>query len=376
METRHPVRCVLQRTLTAGTHTFNARLNAYRSYTIYEDNSVLTVRNMGVATTSALAETGACQGATSQTLLSTYFNTNSPSTSCSYGNYYWLDSYFQKPGRWTMTSRTGRVRVTFTARGYLYPYSCLSNAFIEMRVYIGNDLRGTSSVMANRNHYSRETLYQSMVNDFLLDVGTSPFELRFYIYQRGYNPRIYGNDRYSTMTVVDVPKEDRSPEATTLPTGCKGLPRRYLVQSYFPTQVYHAGSKSGAVALRDMTANKNVGSLKFNVLQDETRIHLYIKGDMYIGNNGQTNAAFTEGKLVPYIDNKAQTSCSRSTKIYMRSVSEYEEGAIICEYEIMLDKGEHEFRVQLVTQGYQVYLRGGNLRTLVLLEELVHKTVS
>jgi hypothetical protein len=363
----------MQRILPAGTHTFNARLYAYRNYTAYEDNSLLTVRNMGPAVTSALAETGACQGATSQTLLSTYYNGNSPSTQCSYGNTYSLDSYFQKPGPWTMMSRTGRVRITFTARGYLYPYSCVSDAFIEMRIYINGVNRGAASVISNKNHYSSETLYQSMVNDLLLDVGTSPFRLQFYIYQRGYYPRIFGDYRYSTVSVVDVPKEVRSPEVSALPTGCKGLPRRYLVQSYFPSQVYQSGTKSGVVLLRDMTQNTNVNSIKFKVLRDKTRIHLYIKGDMYIGNNGQTNAAFTEGKLIPYIDNKAQTSCSRSSKIYLRSVSEYEEGPVICEYDVMLDKGEHEFRVQLVTQGYQVYLRGSNFRTLVLLEELVHE---
>jgi hypothetical protein len=367
----------MQRTLAAGTHTFNARMYAYRSYTAYKDNSLLTVRNMGPAATSALAETGGCQGATSQTLLSTYYNGDSPTSYCSYGNTYSLDSYFQSPGPWTMTSRTGRVRITFTARGYLYPYYCMSDSFIEMRVYINGLNRGAASVMSNRNHYSRELLYQSMVNDFLLDVGTSQFRLQFYIYQRGYYPRIFGDYRYSTVSVVDVPKEVRSPEATALPTGCKGLPRRYLVQSYFPSQVYQSGSGSGVVALRDTTQNTNVNSIKFKVLQAKTRIHLYIKGDMYIGNNGYTNAAYTEGKLVPYIDNKAQTSCFRSSKIYNgRSVSENDEGPIICEYEVLLDKGEHEFRVQLVTQGYQVYLRGGDLRTLVLLEELVHKMVS
>ena len=367
-DSRRPLYCKIQFDLAAGAHVINSRINSGYKFKIYKELSTLSVRPLGTISPNPQVETGTCNGQTSQTQVSTYMNSG-PSYYC--GSSYYLDSYTAQRGPFSITSRTGRIHVTFNARLYLYPYRCTSESYFEMRIYVNNAYRGVASYNSARNHYSREYTYDNLVTDFFLDVPSSA-QIRFYIRNSGYYSNVYGNQYYSSVRIEDVPKETRTPSAAALPTGCKGTPRRFLLQSYIASSSTLTNSDSRTLSIYDLTASRTASSLDFRVLRDQTRVRLYIKADAYLQNNGVANSAVTQASLVPYFNNKAYPACIRRSRIYTSSRTEREEGPIVCDYNVVLDKGDITFKLVHVSEGQSTTIRNTQLRSIISIEELVH----
>jgi len=312
---------------------------------------------------------------TAQTLLDTY-QQSSYGTGCT-SRTIDMNSYFNTRGPWTLSSRTGRVRITYRTRVRIRSDSCyIANryAYFQVRPRIDNTYLSYSATLRNKAQYRYEYEYMPVFVDFFYDVGVGSFRLELDAYMRGDYTYIYGSSGFSTLRVEDIPKEDRDPKDVQLPTGCKGVPRRYLVQSYVTTQssISNTNGATRWLTLRDGSSNRN--SLTFNVPQDETKLHLYVKVQAYLSTSSSYGGASAMARLIPYVDGKSQGTCMERYSDIYNSYSDDDEGAQVCSVILTLDKGEHTLQLQHYGRGYRSYIRGSTTArdSMILLEELVH----
>jgi hypothetical protein len=351
-------------------------LYTYGINSLYTDGSFVTARVLAPELAAAKVESGACIAQTAQTMLNTFMQSSYNYGGCTSRSGVYLSSFFNKPGRWTLTSRTGRVRITFRARTYIYSSTgCYTESKHEINPVINSQVVPVAAVYTQYAHYSTEYDRAMMLVDFIYDVVPGSFTLDFLFYFRGQSAQLNGDSEggFTYLRVEDIPKEQRTPATPALPTGCNGIPRRYLIQSHVTTD-HNLRSTSGAVtylSLRDMTANTNRFDLSFNILQDATRVRLTIKVDSYL-----RSTSYSSGigmlRLIPYIDDKSQGICTeRSMQLYAYTY-DYEEGPATCDMEVVLAKGTHKLQLQAYGRGDAVTVRGGSTRSLIMLEELVH----
>ena len=361
-----------------GDHTIDFDMFLYGDkYTINHDTSLVTVRALSPVAAAAKAETGECTGKTAQTLLSTTY-VSSYSIGCTGGSNFNINSRFAQSGPWQLSSRTGRVRITFKTRAYVrarYCYSARSSeAHMQIRPSIdGRSLGYAATVQANAQ-YSDEYTQSPILMDFYYDVSVDrPFSLSLDAYFRGSYGSLYGNTGWSTLRVEDIPKEERKAESANLPAGCNGLPRRYLIQSYVASQsrFTNTNGQTNWVIMKDQATSSN--KLTFTVLQDKTRVRLYIKVQAYVAESRYYSSSNSNLRITPYVDGKSQgTCCDKTTKVYS-SYSDYEEGPGTCDMTFVLDKGEHYLQLQHYGRGGQSTIQAGQATSLILLEEMVHK---
>ena len=375
---RRPVLCTHTYELDAGEHVIDMDMYVRGgNYKIHHATSLVTVRALSAAASSAKEEGGSCSGHTAQTLLDTY-QSATYSVGCTRGSLFNLDSRFANAGPWQLSSRTGRVRITYRTRAYVradYCYSArIDYARLEIRPKIDGHSLGAAGTVLAHAQYREEYVNGPILVDLVHDVGVGSFKLSLDGYFQGYSTNLYGNSHWSTLRVEDIPKEERKPESANLPAGCKGYPRRYLIQTHVASQSRLVNTNGGNswLVMKDGSSQQN--KLRFTVLQDKTRLRLYVKVQAYVAENRYYGSASSSMRLTPYIDNKAQgVCCDRKTVVYT-FYSDYEEGAQTCSMEFSLDKGEHTFQLQHFGRGDESTVRSGSGTSVILLEELVHRT--
>lgn len=364
--------------LDKGEHIIDFDMYLYGDkYTVHHDTSLVTVRALSPVTAAAKAETGKCVGKTAQTLLSTTF-ASTYSIGCTSGSNFNINSRFTQSGPWQLSSRTGRVRITFKTRAYVRAQYCFSARSYDSRLQVrpsidGRSLGYAATVLAYRQYQDEYTQFPILV-DFYHDVGVGSFSLNLDAYFRGAYGSLQGGTYWSSLRVEDIPKEERKAESADLPAGCNGLPRRYLIQSYVASQsrITNTNGRTNWVIMKDQATSSN--KLTFTVLQDQTHVHLYIKVQAYVAESRSYASANSNLRITPYIDGKTQgTCCDKTTKVYS-SFSDYEEGPGTCDTTFLLDKGEHYLQLQHYGRGAESTIQVGQATSLILLEEIVHRS--